>query len=281
VSGGYDVAWQNSAAAGQFTVWSTDSNGNFVSNLTNGCVAGTSTTLESFETIFHQDLNGDGVIGIPPATQTATLQVPDVKLGSPTFDGTTLTLENPSTFEGQIVGFTGNGTLAGSDQIDLQGLNYNSMQFSFNNSSETLTVSDGATTANLQFVGQYAQDNFHFVGDGSGGTLVFSSATSAPNTGSAVQAGGAGHNTVAHTGEQDTFVFAPNFGHATLANFAPATDSIEFSKTVFADIKALVAAVRDDPSGNAVITDAAHDTVTIQHVTTAQLLAHPSDFHFV
>jgi len=34
-------------------------------------------------------------------------------------------------------------------------------------------------------------------------------------------------------------------------------------------------------AGNAVITDAAHDTITIQHVTTAQLLTHQGDFHFV
>jgi hypothetical protein len=40
-------------------------NGNWTSNLTNGAVAGNSTTLQSFETVFHPDLNGDGVIGIP------------------------------------------------------------------------------------------------------------------------------------------------------------------------------------------------------------------------
>ena len=33
--------------------------------------------------------------------------------------------------------------------------------------------------------------------------------------------------------------------------------------------------------GNAVITDAQHDTITIKNVTTAQLLAHQADFHFV
>jgi hypothetical protein len=36
-------------------------------------VAGNSTRLESFETIFHQDLNGDGVIGIPSVTKPATV----------------------------------------------------------------------------------------------------------------------------------------------------------------------------------------------------------------
>ena len=44
---------------------------------------------------------------------------------------------------------------------------------------------------------------------------------------------------------------------------------------------ALLAATHDDPHGNAVITDAAQDTITIQHVTTAQLLAHQADFHFI
>jgi hypothetical protein len=42
--------------------------GNVVSNATGGFVSGTSTALESLEPSFYQDLNGDGVIGIPSAT---------------------------------------------------------------------------------------------------------------------------------------------------------------------------------------------------------------------
>ena len=61
---GYDVAWKM-AGADQYTVWSTDSSGNYVSTSVNG-VSGSSTALESIETTFHQDLNGDGVIGLPP-----------------------------------------------------------------------------------------------------------------------------------------------------------------------------------------------------------------------
>ena len=76
-------------------------------------------------------------------------------------------------------------------------------------------------------------------------------------------------------------MFAENFGQVTLTNFAPATDTLQFGKSVFANLTALLAATHDDASGNAVITDAAHDTITLQHVTTAQLLAHQSDFHFV
>ena len=59
---GYDVAWKNTGT-GQYTVWSTDSNGNYKGNLTGGDVSGTSPALESLEPVFHQDLNSDGVIG--------------------------------------------------------------------------------------------------------------------------------------------------------------------------------------------------------------------------
>ena len=59
---GYDVAWKNTAT-GLYTVWLTDSNGNFLSQSI-GAVSGTSTVLEQYETIFNQDLNGDGKIGV-------------------------------------------------------------------------------------------------------------------------------------------------------------------------------------------------------------------------
>jgi hypothetical protein len=55
--------------ADQYTVWNTDSNGNLVSNNI-GIVSGTSAALESLEPSFHQDLNGDGVIGVPPVSAT-------------------------------------------------------------------------------------------------------------------------------------------------------------------------------------------------------------------
>src|SRR5262249_34085736 len=49
-----------------YSVWATDSSGNYTSNIING-VSGTSNALESLEPVFHQDLNGDGSIG-PPTT---------------------------------------------------------------------------------------------------------------------------------------------------------------------------------------------------------------------
>ena len=56
------VAWKV-IGADQFEVWNTDNSGNFVS--TSDVVSGTSAVLESFETSFQQDLNGDGSIGPP------------------------------------------------------------------------------------------------------------------------------------------------------------------------------------------------------------------------
>ena len=64
VTGGYDVAL-HLPGSDQYTVWGTDSSGNVISNAAGGIVSGTSSTLESLEPTFHQDLNGDGTIGVP------------------------------------------------------------------------------------------------------------------------------------------------------------------------------------------------------------------------
>jgi len=266
---GYELAF-HVAGADRYTVWNTDSSGNFLSDSL-GVVSGSNAGLEALETSFHQDLNGDGVIGLLTTPGSTSSQTAAVSSGQTTFDGVTLTLQQPATFTGQIIGFTGDGT-QGSDQIDLRGLTYNAVHSSFDTPSGTLSVSDGATAASLRFLGQYSQDNFHFADDGSGGTLVVAAAPPGLS---------GNQNQVANVAAHDTFVFAPNFGQFDLANFVPATDTLQFSKSVFADVAALAAATHDDVSGNAVITDAAHDTITLQHVTTAQLLAHQSDFHIV
>ena len=60
---GYEVAWKVSGAD-QYTVWNTDSSGNYVSTHRRLCRE-PAPRWKSLETSFHQDLNGDGVIGIP------------------------------------------------------------------------------------------------------------------------------------------------------------------------------------------------------------------------
>jgi hypothetical protein len=190
-SSGYDVAWKN-ASTGQYTVWGTDSNGNYTSNLI-GVVSGNSTALETFENIFQQDLNGDGVVGIYAAPGTilqinsslsgpsgsatigtgATLELAAGDSSSVTFSSSTgmLKLDSPSTFNGVIFNFAGNGTLSGSDQIDLKGINFNTVQDSYSNG--ILTVTDGTHSAALDFNGSYTLANFKFASDGGGGTILY------------------------------------------------------------------------------------------------------------
>ena len=65
---GYEVAWN--VGGGQYAVWNTDSSGNFTSKAL-AAVPGNSLALESLEPSFQQDLNGDGVIGVPsPGSST-------------------------------------------------------------------------------------------------------------------------------------------------------------------------------------------------------------------
>ena len=65
---GYEVAWKITGAD-QYTAWTTDNSGNYVSSAFDPA-SGTSAALQSIETSFHQDLNGDGVIG--PANEVSS-----------------------------------------------------------------------------------------------------------------------------------------------------------------------------------------------------------------
>ena len=274
---GYLVAWKVTGAD-HYMVWNTDSSGNYISSAFTGAVSGSSAALESYEAVFHHDLNGDGHVGVVVAAG-ATLDVPSAAAGIVTFAGSTgtLKLDLPSAFSGSIAGFTGDGTLSGSDHIDLVNLAFNNLvaaDSTYSTSTHLLQVSNGTSTDVVQFIGTYAAANFKFATDGHGGTIVYDP-PAPPN--------GADHRndavTPAAATGQDNFVFAANFGQATVAGFKPATDTIQFDHAMFASINALLAAIHDDANGNAVITDAAHDTLTLQNITTAQLIAHQGDFH--
>ena len=91
------------------------------------------------------------------------------------FQGSTgsLTLDQSSSFAALIQGFTGDGTQAGSDQIDLKDINYASLSETFDQVNDTLSVSDGTHSALLHFAGTYVQANFSFASDGNGGTIVY------------------------------------------------------------------------------------------------------------
>jgi fibronectin-binding autotransporter adhesin len=193
----------------------------------------------------------------------------------------TLAIDTPSDFSGLISGFTGDGTLAGSDQIDLKGINYSSGLFSetYNPTNETLSVSDGANSTVLHFTGTYQAANFSFQSDGNGGTIVYDPPVSGNPPATSTIAASAPNQTLTGNAVSDTFAFNfANVGNATVTNFHADTDVIQFNSRLFANVQAALNATHDDGHGNTVIALDAHDTITLSGVVKAQL--HASDFHF-
>ncbi len=178
---GYEVAWKV-AGADQYIVWDTDSSGNYISNLTD-VISGTSATLESLETSFHQDLNGDGVVFTSGSGSSvgvgnlligagASVELTGVYSGAVTFAAAsgTLTIDHSANFSGDIT-----GQLAAGDVIDLADITAGAnatIAYSGNNSPGTLTVSDGTHTASIALLGNYSLANFTASSDGQGGTSV-------------------------------------------------------------------------------------------------------------
>ncbi|MBR1249457.1 M10 family metallopeptidase C-terminal domain-containing protein [Bradyrhizobium sp. AUGA SZCCT0169] len=74
---GYQVVLKN-GTTDSYIVWSVDSNGNYITNT--APASGTSSTIETLETSFQQDLNGDGALGIPIVSGTAIESFGSTKL---------------------------------------------------------------------------------------------------------------------------------------------------------------------------------------------------------
>ena len=101
---GYQVAWKI-PGADQYSIWTTDSSGNFIS--TTSTMSGTTSVIESAETAFHQDLNGDGAIGVPGTVIEAQGATSLVKVGTKFF------LDNASTGTGPSLKYAGADVVAG------------------------------------------------------------------------------------------------------------------------------------------------------------------------
>jgi hypothetical protein len=226
-------------------------------------------------------------------------------------------LGHASDFSGQISGFTGSAPdTTHSDGIDLKDMSFGSnITFAYGDNTGTdkggtLTIFEaGNTVDSITFAnGEYTAASFTLSSDGSGGTLITdpptSTTTAGPTTTSSSDSadtligGSNGNNTIAGgddtltggghanqtligNGNNDSFVFTPGFGHVTITNFQPTTDVLQIDHSVFENVQALLAATQDDGHGNVVITADAHDAITLQHVTVAQLQAHQSDFHII
>jgi fibronectin-binding autotransporter adhesin len=189
------------------------------------------------------------------------------------FQGSTgsLILDAPTSFTGVISGFTGNGTLSGSDQIDLKGIDYNSRSFteSYDATHDTLSVSDGTNSTVLHLNGIYQAANFSFTTDGAGGTIVYDPPV-ANNPGAKAEA-------VTATNHGFVFNFADN-GNATANANHPVADTHWSDGPLFANAEAILNKLHDDSHGNAAAPPDSHEALTAAAIK-AQWHAH--DFHFV
>jgi hypothetical protein len=81
-----------------------------------------------------------------------------------------------------------------------------------------------------------------------------------------------GNDVMYGTESCDIFVFDNSHsGHDVVANFDASHDTLEFNDSVFASIQAVLASAHDDIHGDAVITTAQNNTVTLDHVSAAAL----------
>jgi hypothetical protein len=173
--------------------------------------------------------SGSTVVADPPPGHTLTIDSGTVlDINAASADGVTfvngggtngsLVLQDSKDFAGVITGFAGDGTLANSDTIDIQDINFAKLttETYLENAAGTggtLTLSDGTNTASLDFAGNYVFDSFKFLSDGSGGTRVVDPPVQTASNGSLL-APTAEPTPVQHTiidanGSVDQFVFAP------------------------------------------------------------------------
>ncbi len=231
----------------------------------------------------HGNVSGDGGAMI---SGHATLEIDGTNSGSVTFQSSTgtLQLDHSSSFTGTISGFTGDGTLAGSDHIDLKNVNFNSLESAQLDANGVLTVNDGVDTAHLRFDGSYQLANFKFADDGHGGTLVYDPPVppaATPPAGDPDKITGSPANpTLTGHGGNDAFVFKSNFGNDAITNFKPPGDAIAIDHTVFDGIQHILDATTH-VDAHAVVAADAGTTITLDNVIKNQLLQHPNDFHFL
>jgi len=122
-----------------------------------------------------------------------------ILFNAPSGSTASLVVDHAASLQAFITGFTGNGSLGGSDQIDLKDINYSSLSESYDAVNNVLNISDGTNSAAIHFNGSYQQANFNFVSDGQNGTIVYDPPVAGSTT------AGSGTSAVA---EGDGFKFA-------------------------------------------------------------------------
>jgi hypothetical protein len=179
---------------------------------------------------FARDSGGGTIVADPPAGSELTVNSGMIlDIGGASADGVsfvndvgtngTLVLQDSQDFSGIITGFSGDGTLANSDAIDLQDIDFAKLTTetyveNATGSGGTLTLSDGTNSASINFSGEYVLENFKFQSDGNGGTLLVDPPVP-----------------TATSHDIDNFVFAPAGGPSpvqhTIAEFNSNLDTID------------------------------------------------------
>ena len=283
---GYQVAWKSGS---DYTFWNTDSNGNYVSGL--GVLSAISSTVTSAENAFHQDLNGDGVIGVQAVVNTGTVIEANgaaklTAVGSNFFfydaagSGPSLKFGGVAVSAGQFGGWTPIGVEQTANGYQVAWKSGSDYTFWNTDSNGNYVSGLGVLSATSSTVTS-AENAFHqdLNNDGTIGSA-------APLAGNAMS-GAAGTNTttsiaaneIIHgNGGNDSFVFAANVVNNTLADVQPASDFIELNHNVSEDnAPAWIYAAQ--PGADGVLAADVTNSVTVSQVTLAELNHH--GFHLV
>jgi hypothetical protein len=293
MSGGYEVALFN-ASSHLYTVWDTDSSGNVLSTSLAG-VSGTSTALESIEVSFHQDLNGDGTIGIPGVIEafgaTELVQVGNDYFLNPTAGG----IGPELTYGGTpfvAAAWAPIGAEHTSTGYEVALFNASSDLYTVWNTgsdgnvlSASLSGVSGTSTALESIETSFQQD---LNGDGTVGIPGQSStaevskpATAATVTTAPITAPSSGNAVLSGSAASDTFVFNAQFGNNTVKGFQPGVDQVALDHTLVASVADLFSHTADNAVDSAVVTVGADQSITFDEVSKLVLQHHASDFHLV
>jgi hypothetical protein len=202
--------------------------------------------------------------------------------------GTTgaLVLDDSKAFSGEVVGFTGDGTTANSDLIDVTDVNIadvatgKTTYTDHGNGTGTLTLynTTGEALDSINFTGNYQLANFTIENDGDGGTLIVD-----PPVNTSGQT--PGHTTVASnqnstgTAATDGFVF--NFAglsHAPTTDFHPDSDSFQPGGPMLTNLHTGSNAAADQGHSNMPLGADGDDHLDLAGFAKPHL---HSDFHFV
>jgi hypothetical protein len=278
---GHEVAF-NLSGTNLYTVWNTDSNGNITTNTISTVTAG-STTLQTAEASFHQDLNGDGIIGDPSipvvvesSGSTSLAQVSDhfFLYDKGTSNGPELKYDGAAWSAGEWGGWTpiAAETTGASYDVAFKLAGSDLYTFWSTDASGNMTGNSLGSVPGSDPSLQSSETLFHQDLNGDG-VIGLAAPITAPASGNVTLTG---------TAAADGFVFHAQFGNDTVQGFQPGQDQVFVDNAVFASINDLFAHTADDAHGNAVVTISAGQSITFDSVSTLTLQQHISnDFHLV